>query len=128
MKYVNNYNEIFRFMIVGVIATIFHYGIYYFLKLFLNYNFSYTIGYFLALILNFYLSSFFTFKEKPTFNMFLGMSLAHGVNYILHMILLNLFIYVGLSKNIAPLPVYAIAVPINFMLVRFVFKYKRNNE
>jgi len=36
--------------------------------------------------------------------------------------LLNFWLWVGLSREVAPLGVYAIAVPTNFLLVRFVFK------
>jgi hypothetical protein len=39
------------------------------------------------------------------------------------MALLNFFLWIGLSKELAPLGVYAIAVPTNFVLVRFVFKH-----
>ena len=38
------------------------------------------------------------------------------------MALLNLFLWIGLSRELAPLAVYAIAVPTNFILVRLVFK------
>ena len=50
---------------------------------------------------------------------------AHIVNYLLHMALLNLFLFMGISKTWAPIPVFAIAIPINFLLVRFVFKHKK---
>ena len=119
--------EFIRFVLVGLTATGVHYGIYYLLMRYINYNFSYSIGYFIALILNFYLSAYFTFKEKPTWGKMIGMAGAHGVNYLLHIILLNLFLFLGLSKKIAPFPVFAIAVPVNFLLVRFVFKYKKEN-
>jgi hypothetical protein len=33
--------------------------------------------------------------------------------------LFNIFLYLGLSPKTAPLPVYLIAVPISFLLVRF---------
>lgn len=120
--------EFIRFVIVGIIVTGVHYGIYYLLKNYINYNFSYTIGYLLALIINFYLTAFFTFKEKSSWKNFLGMVGAHGINYLLHMALLNIFLFLGLSKDIAPFPVFAIAVPVNFILVRFVFKYKKEDE
>ena len=87
--------EFIRFVLVGLTATGVHYGIYYLLMRYINYNFSYSIGYFIALILNFYLSAYFTFKEKPTWGKMIGMAGAHGVNYLLHIILLNLFLFLG---------------------------------
>jgi putative flippase GtrA len=53
---------------------------------------------------------------------------AHAVNYLLHMVLLNLFLWLGMSNELAPLPVFAIAIPVNFLLVRFVFKHKKNDD
>ena len=37
--------EIIRFGVVGVVATVLHYGIYYFLKAITNVNVAYAIGY-----------------------------------------------------------------------------------
>lgn len=31
----------------------------------------------------------------------------------------------GVEENYAPIPVYLIVIPINFLLVRFVFKTKK---
>jgi putative flippase GtrA len=44
------------------------------------------------------------------------------------MVLLNLFLWLGMSNELAPLPVFAIAIPVNFLLVRFVFKHKKNDD
>ena len=54
----------------------------------------------------------------------MGFGGAHLINYILHISLLNLFLWLGFSKPFAPIPVFTIAIPVNFLLVRFVFKYK----
>ena len=45
-----------------------------------------------------------------------------GFIYLLHVAFLNLFLWLGVSKSLAPIPVFAIVIPINFLLVRFVFK------
>ncbi len=50
---------------------------------------------------------------------------AHGVNFLLHVGLLNLFLWFGVAEWLAPIPVYAIAIPVNFILVKYVFKKKR---
>ncbi len=41
---------------------------------------------------------------------------------LLHMGLLNLSLWMGIPKPLAPIPVFAIAIPVNFLLVRFVSK------
>ena len=119
--------EFVRFVIVGIFATILHYAIYYALIGFIDVNVAYLTGYILSFIANFYLTSYFTFGVSPSWHRLIGMSGAHAVNLILHMVLLNFFIYISVPKEWAPLPVYAIAVPVNFILVRFVFKYKKKN-
>ncbi len=125
MKQRHLYGEIFRFGIVGVGATALHYGIYYLLQRFINVNVAYTVGYVLSFVANFYATAYFTFASVPSWKKLFGMGVAHGVNYLLHIVLLNIFLYVGISKAWVPLPVFAIAIPVNFLLVRFVFKHKR---
>ena len=116
--------EFFRFAIVGVIATAIHYGVYYLLLLVFGVNISYTIGYIISWCCNFYLTSRFTFKSKANVKKGIGFALSHAVNYVLHMLFLNLFIHQGASETIAPVFVYCCVVPINFILVRTVFKAK----
>ncbi len=123
-KYVHNQRlkEFFKFCVVGVIATIIHYGIYLLLDRWIAVNVAYTIGYAVSLCCNLWLTSRFTFKEKATAMRIGGFLASHGVNYLLHMLFLNLFLWIGMSEQWAPLPVYCIVVPINFVLVRTAFK------
>lgn len=117
--------EAFRFAIVGVLCTLLHYGLYYLMQLFINVNIAYTVGYALSFIVNFWLTSRFTFGTPPSWKKLFGMGGAHGINYVLHIVLLNLFIHWGIPQEWAPIPVFAIAIPVNFILVRFVFKNKK---
>ena len=117
--------ELIRCGVVGVLATALHYGIYYFLQSFINVNVAYTTGYVISFIVNFYLTSYFTFGTTPSWKKLVGMGGAHLVNYLLHIILLNVFLYLGVSKAWAPVLVFAIAIPVNFLFVRFVFKHKK---
>lgn len=116
--------EAVRFALVGGLATLLHYGIYLALQRFIQVDLAYTIGYLISFIANFYLTAYFTFRSAPSWKKLFGMGGAHAVNYLLHISLLNLFLWVGISKPLAPIPVFAIAIPVNFVLVRFVFKRK----
>lgn len=116
--------EFVRFVMVGVFATALHYGLYFVLQRVINVNIAYTLGYALSFIANFYLTACFTFGKKPSWRKAFGFGGAHLLNYLLHMGLLNLFLWTGLPKPLAPIPVFAIAIPVNFLLVRFVFKRK----
>ncbi|MBE6333971.1 MAG: GtrA family protein [Bacteroidales bacterium] len=114
--------EAFRFCLVGGFATLLHYGLYWVLMQYINVNIAYAAGYILSFIANFYLTAYFTFRVAPSFKKAVGMGGAHLVNFLLHMGLLNLFLVMGIPEKWAPIPVFAIAIPVNFLLVRFVFK------
>ncbi len=116
--------EAVRFIIVGVLATSVHYGLYLLLALWMNVNVAYTIGYGLSFVMNYYLSNYFTFKTKPDVKKGIGFIGSHLVNYGLHIVLLNVFLWIGVGQSLAPLFVYAIAIPVNFILVRIALKGK----
>lgn len=124
MKHLKRFPEFIRFVMVGILATALHYGIYFLLQRFINVNIAYTLGYALSFIANFYLTAYFTFGKKPSWSKAFGFGGAHLFNYLLHIGLLNIFLWLGLSKALAPIPVFTIAIPVNFLLVRFVFKRK----
>ena len=117
------FGELIRFGIVGTTAAAIHYAIYWILQHWINVNVAYTIGYVLSFLVNYYLSAHFTFKEKTSTKNGIGFGMAHLTNYLLHMVLFNFFLWVGLSRELAPIAVLAIAVPTNFLMVRFVFKH-----
>lgn len=114
--------QFIRFGIVGVIATAVHYGIYYLLLPVMSHNLAYTIGYFLSFIMNYLLTTAFTFRTRRSVGNGIGFAVCHGINYLMQMGLLNLFICMGLNKVLAPVPVYCICIPTNFILVRLVMK------
>ena len=114
--------EFVRFGIVGVVATALHYIIYWLLMHCINVNVAYTIGYLLSWCCNLYLTAHFTFRTTANVKRGVGFAISHLVNYLLHMALLNLFLWLGISKAWAPVPVFCIVIPVNFLLVRFVFK------
>lgn len=124
--------QFIRFALVGALATAIHYGLY-LLIVWANdigedetlyTNIAYSIGYVVAWCANFYLSAHFTFQSNTSLKRGIGFALSHGVNYVLHIIFLNLFLWIGLSETIAPIPVFCIVIPINFILVRYVFTSK----
>lgn len=112
-----------RFCIVGVIAAAIHYGVYYLLQRWMLLNIAYTIGYLVSLLINFFLTSYFTFRKLPDVKKFIGFGTSHAINYFLHIILFNFYLYVGISHYWAPIVVIATVVPINFLLLQWVFTH-----
>lgn len=148
--------EFVRFFIVGLVATILHWGIYVALNALFNLqapqdqfalNITYSVGYALSFIANYIASLKWTFKTKGSVGKGVGFAFSHVVNYGMHLVMLNFFLWLGagqalvslcygllpwlvdlfpiLSKpdTLLPLPVYMVVFPVNFLLVRFFLKY-----
>lgn len=124
----NEWMQFVRFVIVGCTAAALHYGCYYLLQLHIDVNLAYTAGYCIALVCNFFLTTYFTFRRRPSARKALGFGFSHLVNYLLHILLFNFFLFLGVSRELAPLLVLLIAVPTNFLLLHFVFTSKRYNR
>lgn len=114
--------EMIRFAIVGTLVTVIHYVVYWLLLLLVNANIAWTAGYLAGFVVNYFLSAYYIFREKTNAKNGAGFGIAHVVNYFLQMGLLNFFIWTGMSAELAPVGVYAVSIPVNFLLVRFVFK------
>jgi len=114
--------EILRFGIVGLSATAIQYTAYWVGLQFTNHNLAMTVAYLLSFAFNLWASLRYTFRVGGTPGRGAGFAMAHVVNYLLQMATLNLFVDLGVSKTLAPLPMFAVCVPINFLLVRFFLK------
>lgn len=111
--------EIVRFGIVGGAATLIQYGIYWVLLHWLAPTVAMTIAYGVSFAFNFVASTRYTFRVKASARRGAGFALSHAVNYALQMLTLNLFILLGVAKQWAPIPMFGVCVPVNFVLVRF---------
>lgn len=104
---------------------------------------TYSVGYAVSFIGNYILSLKWTFRTGGSGKRGLGFAFSHAVNYGMHIGLLNLFLYIGVGglmvrclqaiapwlvemlpilghgEDIVPFAVDVIAVPVNFLLVRF---------
>lgn len=125
--------EVVRFGIVGVTATLLQYFIYWLLlRLAIHWDveagthtlstMAMTIGYVVSFIYNFIASTRFTFRVKANARRGAGFLFSHVVNYSLQMLTLNLFLLLGIGKQWAPIPMFCVCVPVNFLLVRFFLK------
>ncbi len=117
--------QFIRFGLNGVFATAIHYGVYLLLQQYINVNIAYTIGYLVSFAFNFIMTSYFTFQSRPSWKKFIGFSGSHAVNYTIEICVLNLCIYLGVDKTIAPIPAMMAAVIVQFTILRFVFSKKK---
>ncbi|MDO5571622.1 MAG: GtrA family protein [Bacteroidales bacterium] len=117
--------QFIRYLIVGTIATIIQYGVYYLLINILNPSISYSIGFILSFFANYLLTTYFTFEQTSSWRKLFGFAGQQAFNYLFQLSFLNLFLYIGVQKELAPFPVFAIALPLNFLILRLVFGKKR---
>lgn len=114
--------EVLRFGVVGVLATVLQYAIYWVLLRWAGASLSLAVGYAVSFVFNFVASTRYTFRVKANASRGAGFALSHVVNFLLQMATLNLFIWLGVSRELAPVPMFCVCVPVNFILVRFFLK------
>ncbi|MFC2439472.1 MAG: GtrA family protein [Segatella maculosa] len=114
--------EIVRFGIVGGVATLIQYGVYLLMLYAVSPTLSNTIGYAVSFLFNFVASTRYTFKVKTNARHGAGFALSHLINYGLQIVMLHLFMALGFSEKLAPVPMFCVCVPMNFLLVRFFLK------
>ena len=125
--------EVIRFGIVGGLATVLQYVIYlammpaltHFIPNMSDHSLATTantIAYIVSFIFNFIASTRYTFKVKANAKRGAGFTLSHIVNYSMQTLCLNLFVGLGLAKQLAMIPTLCICIPVNFLLVRFFLK------
>lgn len=116
--------EFIRFIITGAVATGVQYAIYYVLCHLMNPSIAFTIATVFFVLVNFVLTTYFTFHENPNWEKAGGFLLQQGMNYLLQLGFLNLFLWLNIPKELAPFPVFVIVLPINFIILRLIFKKK----
>ena len=103
-----------------------HYGVYYLLLRYTYLNVAFTSGYIISFLFNFMMTSWFTFKVRPSWRRFLRFAVSHGINYLIQITVFNISLLLGVSNELAPIPVYIISVPASFLLVRCAMMRKRD--
>ena len=118
------FGQFVRFVLNGVLSSAIHYGIYYVLLFWTIANIAYITGYLVSFVSNFFLTSYFTFRTKPTLKRFIGFSGSHALNFGLHVVLFNIFLWLGVHELIIPLLVIGIAMMVQVFILRLVFVKK----
>ncbi len=114
--------EILRFGIVGAVATLLQFVAFFLLVSHISHNIALPLSYAISLTVNFFLTTYFTFQVKPSAKKGMGFLVSHGINFTLQFVLLNIFIWLGMNKQWALIPVFLVCIPVNFILVRLSVK------
>ena len=129
------YRSAVRFMFVGAFGTGLQYGIYYLLLDFFQRQWpevailtslAFTIGFVMEMICNYFLTSFYTFKVRPTWKNAGGFLFGRAINYFIQLLLLNILIWLHMSEEWAGLVAIALAGVINYFVLLPFYKDKKN--
>lgn len=122
-------SRFFRFVISGGLNTAITYGIYLVLLQLMSYRISYTIAYLSGIAISYALNRSFVFRSHHGLRSILLFPLVYVAQYSFGLLLLWLWIEVaGLSDKVAPLVVVAVALPLTYVLSRFVFIGNNSNK
>jgi putative flippase GtrA len=115
--------EFVRFIICGAVNTAASYVIYLALLVFVSYLFAYTISYILGIFTSYYLSARFAFRQKLRLSTALQYPAVYLFQYLFGVGLLYILVdWLGVGKRMAPVIVVLLAVPLTFLMSRFVIK------
>ena len=128
------YRSAVRFALVGAFGTGLQYGIYYLLldvfqrqwpEISVLTSVAFTIGFIVEMICNYFLTSFYTFRTRPSWKNAGGFLFGRGVNYIIQMIFLNALIWFHISEQWAGILAIALAGIINYFILLPFYKEKK---
>ena len=75
-----------------------------------------------SFVCTFLLSSFFPFRVRPSARRAVRFLTAHLINLVNELVLLEIWLWAGVPKLYAPLCVFLVAFPVNFLMVRFALR------
>lgn len=128
------YRSAVRFTLVGAFGTGVQYGFYYLLLEFFQSHWpnvdiltsvAFTAGFLIEMICNYFLTSFYTFKMRPTWKNAGGFLLGRTVNYFIQLLFLNILIWLRLSEEISGILAIMLAGVINYFVLRPFYKDKK---
>lgn len=111
-----------RFLLSGGINTVLTYALYLLLMLFMPYWLAYSASFAAGIGLAYTLNRLFVFGQHRGALSLLGLPLVYGIQYVVGLLLLWLWVAVaGLDARLGPLVVVAATMPLTFVLTRYLF-------
>ncbi|MFI2368583.1 GtrA family protein [Streptomyces sp. NPDC018833] len=113
--------QMVRFALVGVVNTGTYYGLYLVLLIWLPYVAAHVVAFLLSMVGSFFLTSYFTYRTRPTWRKFLLFPLTNAANFVVTTAGVYLLVAVlGFGSRYAPLIAAAAAIPITFVVSRTI--------
>ncbi|MFF6778398.1 GtrA family protein [Streptomyces sp. NPDC012637] len=113
--------QVLRFGLVGVVNTGTYYGLYLLLGLRLPYIAAHVVAFALSMVGSFFLTSYFTYRTRPTWKKFLLFPLTNAANFVVTTVGVYVLVdLMGVDSRYAPLLAAAAAIPVTFLLSRTI--------
>ncbi|MGW1137105.1 GtrA family protein [Streptomyces zhihengii] len=113
--------QIVRFASVGVVNTGTYYGLYLVLLRWLPYVAAHVVAFLVSMVGSFFLTSYFTYRTRPTWRKFLLFPLTNAANFAVTTGGVWLLVDVlGQNRMYAPLIAAAAAIPVTFVVSRTI--------
>ena len=128
------YRSAARFVLVGALGMGLQYGIYYLLLMVFQRQWpdvgiltsiAFTAGFIIEMVCNYFLTSFYTFRVRPTWKNAGGFLFGRAINYVIQLLFLNLLIWLHLSEEMAGIAAIALAGVINYFVILPFYKDKK---
>ena len=131
------YRSAVRFVCVGIIGTGLQYGIYYMLSEFFHREWpdvaimtsvAFTIGFVIELVYNYILTSYYTFRVRPSMKNAGGFLFGRAINYVIQLFFLNILLWLHISKDLSGFMAIVLAGIINYFVLLPFYREKRGNS
>lgn len=128
------YRSAVRFVLVGALGTGLQYGIYYVLLGIFQTKWAedtwltsvaFTVGFVIEMVYNYLMTSFYTFRVRPTLKNAGGFLFGRAMNYVIQLIFLNILIWLHMSEEWAGIAAIALAGVINYFVLLPFYKDKK---
>ena len=128
------YRSAVRFVLVGALGTGLQYGIYYVLLGIFQTKWAedtwltsvaFTVGFVIEMVYNYLMTSFYTFRVRPTLKNAGGFFFGRALNYVIQLIFLNVLIWLHMSEEWAGIAAIALAGVINYFVLLPFYKDKK---
>ena len=130
------YRSAARFVLVGALGTGLQYGIYYLLLMVFQRRWpdvgiltsvAFTAGFIIEMVCNYFLTSFYTFRVRPTWKNAGGFLFGRAINYVIQLLFLNLLIWLHLSEELSGIAAITLAGVINYFILLPFYKDKKRD-
>ena len=112
-----------RFIIGGAVNTAFTYGIYLGLNLAIEYQWAYLIAYALGIVFAYYFNARLVFHVSPSWKGLLTYPLVYVIQYGISALALGILVeLLSVPKELAPLVVAAVMLPVTYVMSKLIIK------